>query len=56
MFIYGFFKNDLTFRQSKRKLRPRESAVELTLSPRVWVSQVQRPSYLLYKTTEKLLL
>ena len=49
-----FFKNNLTSRQINRKLRLRESPVELTLSPRVWGSQV--PHYLLLKTTNKLLL
>ena len=35
-----FLKNNSTSRQSNRKLRLKESAVELTLSPCVWGSQV----------------
>ena len=48
-------KNNLTSRQSKtRKLRVRESEIELTLGPRVWDFNVL--SCLLPKTTNKLLL
>ena len=35
-----FLKNNLTSWQSNRKLTLRESAVELTISPRAWGSQV----------------
>ena len=41
MFIYRFLKNNLSSRQSNRKVKAeRESSVELTLSPCAWGSKV----------------